>query len=139
MPWPYPAVFRRQALALLGDGLTIRDVAASLGIAESCLHRWRRQQRINQGLAIGFSAADRSELAAAKQRIQGLEQEVAILRKAAAAVDEVVPPKERFRLVAELAAEGVRVRKACSALGVSPSGFYDRRSRSLSSRSIRHA
>ena len=139
MPKPYPAAFRRQALALIDDGRTVRDVAASLGIAESCLHRWKCQQCIDQGFESGTSDADRSELAAARQRIRDLEEEVKILRKAAAAVDEVVPPKERFRLVAELAAEGVRVRRACYALGVSPSGFYDWRSRSPSSRSIRHA
>lgn len=114
MPKPYPAAFRRQALALHDDGRTMRDVAASLGIAESCLHRWWRQHRIDQGLASGLSDADRGALAAAKQRIRDLEEEVTILRKAAAAVEEeVVPPRERFRLVAELAAEGVRVRRAC--------------------------
>lgn len=43
MPKPYPVAFRRQALALLDEGRTVRDVAASLGIAESCLHRWKRQ------------------------------------------------------------------------------------------------
>lgn len=139
MPKPYPAAFRRQALALLDDGRTVRDVAASLGIAESCLHRWRRQQRIEPGVASGVSDADRSALAAAKQRIRDLEEEVMILRKAAAAVEEVVPPKDRFRLVAELAAEGVRVRKACYSLGVSPSGFYGWKARPPSSRSIRHA
>ena len=139
MPKPYPAAFRRQALALLDGGRTVRDVAASLGIAESCLHRWKRQQRVDQGFESGTSDADRSELAAAKQRIRDLEEEVKILRKAAAAVDEVVPPKERFRLVAELAAEGVRVRRACYWFGVSPSGFYDWQARPPSSRSIRHA
>jgi hypothetical protein len=35
-----------------------------------------------------------------------LEDEVKILRKAAAAVEQVVPPKGRFRLVAELVDEG---------------------------------
>ncbi len=103
MPKPYPVAFRRQALALFDESRAVRDVAASLEIAESCLHRWRRQQRIDQGLISGVSDADRSELAAAKQRIRDLEEKVTILRKAAAAVEEVVPPKERFRLVAELA------------------------------------
>ena len=42
-----------------------------------------------------------AELAAARQRIRDLEEEVKILRKAAAAVEVVVPPKDRYRLVAE--------------------------------------
>ncbi len=94
MPKPCPAAFRRQALALLDGGRTVRDVAASLGIAESCLHRWRCQQRIDQGLISGVSVADRSERAAAKQRIRDLGEEVTILRKATAAVEEVVPEEE---------------------------------------------
>ena len=117
MPKPYPAAFRRQAPALLDEGRTVRDVAASLGITESCLHRWKRQQRVDEGLISCVSDAERTELAAAKQRIRDLEEEVKILRKATAAVKEVVPPKERFRLIAELADEEVRVRRACYVLG----------------------
>jgi hypothetical protein len=41
MPRPYPPEFRRRALDLVESGRTVRDVAASLGIAESCLYRWR--------------------------------------------------------------------------------------------------
>ena len=124
MTKPHLAVFRCQALVLLDDGCTVREVGASLGIGESCLHRWKRQQRIDQGLASGLSDADCSALAAAKPRIRDLEEGVKIVRKVAAVVEEVVPPKDRLRLVAELAVEGVWVRAACYALGVSPSGFY---------------
>jgi hypothetical protein len=56
-------------------------------------------------------------------RIAELETEVKILRKAAAAVEKVVPPKARFVLVAEFAAEGVPVKQACLSLGVSRAGF----------------
>ena len=41
--------------------------------------------------------------------------------------------------MAELAIEGVPVKQACLALGVSRSGFYDARTRPLSARSIRQA
>ena len=34
MPRPYPPEFRRRALDLVESGRTVRDVAASLGIAE---------------------------------------------------------------------------------------------------------
>ena len=83
-----------------------------MGIAESCLHRWQRQQLIDQGQAIGGSDADRSELAAAKQWIRDLEEDEKIFRKASAAGEEVVPPPERFHRVAELVPEGVRARRA---------------------------
>ncbi len=50
VPKPYPPEFRRRALDLLESGRSVRDVAASLGIAESCLHRWKRRDLIDRGL-----------------------------------------------------------------------------------------
>ena len=41
--------------------------------------------------------------------------------------------------MAELNGDGVRVRQACYALGVSASGFYEWKTRAPSARSIRHA
>jgi putative transposase len=95
-------------------------VAASLGIAESCLHRWRQRDLIDRGLKPGTASQENAALAAAQQRIRDLEDEVKILRKAAAAVQEVVPPKVRYRLVAELQADGVQIARSCHALAVSP-------------------
>jgi transposase-like protein len=139
VPKPYPPAFRRQALDLVASGRTARDVAASLGIAESCLYRWKSRELIDRGLKAGIGTRESTELAAARRRIRDLEDEVKILRKAAAAVEEVVPPKVRFRLVAELAADGVRVEHACLTLGVSRSGYYEAKSRAPSARAIRHA
>lgn len=140
MPKPYPPEFRRHALDLLNADRSVRDVAASLGIAESCLHRWKSQDLLDRGLKIPTpEQAESTALAAARTRIAELEAEVKILRKAATAVEQVVPPKDRFTLVAELAAEGVSIKQACLSLGVSRSGFYDARARPPSARSIRHA
>jgi putative transposase len=140
MPKPYPPEFRRKALDLVESGRSVREVAAALGIAESCLHRWRSHDLIERGMKAPTAGAVESvALAAANQRIQELENEVKILRKAAAAVEEVVPPKRRFELVTELAGEGIPVKQACLALGVSRSGYYDTRSRPPSARAIRHA
>ncbi|WP_433476385.1 transposase [Spirillospora sp. CA-142024] len=140
MPKPYPPEFRRRALDLLESGRSVRDVAASLGIAESCLHRWKRRDLIDRGLKSPSPAeAESVVLAQARARIAELENEVKILRKAAAAVEQVVPPKARYALVAELAVEGVPVKQACLALGVSRSGFYDARTRPPSARVIRQA
>lgn len=94
MPQKHPAAFRRQSLTLLDDGRTVCDATASLGIAKSCLHRWKRQERIELRSPTGVSDADRSDLAAAKQRVRDLEEEVKILRKAAAAVEDVVPQRD---------------------------------------------
>ena len=139
MPRPYPPEFRQRALDLVRSGRSVPEVAGLLGIAESCLYRWKRQDLVDRGLQPGTSRAESAELVAARQKIRDLEEENKILRKAAAAVQEVVPPKDRYRLVAELHADGVRVRQACYALGVSTSGYYDWKTRAPSARSIRHA
>ncbi len=65
MPKPYPPPFRRRALDLVESGRTVRDVAASLGIAESALHRWRQRDLVDQGRKHGPSSSERTELALA--------------------------------------------------------------------------
>jgi putative transposase len=139
MPKPYPSEFRERALELVRSGRAVVDVAAALGIAQSCLYRWKQQDLIDRGLKSSTGRVASAELSAAHRRIRELEEENKILRKAAAAVEQVVPPKARFRLVDELHADGVRVRRACLAMGVSTSGYYEWKSRSPSIRSIRHA
>ena len=138
MPGPYPPEFRRRALDLAGSGRTVRDVAASLGIAGSCLHRWRHRDLVDHGLKPGATAPGSADLVAARERIRDVEEEVKILRKAAAAVAAVVRPKDRYRLVAGLHAEGVRTGRACHAPGVSRSGYYAW-GRAASPRAIRQA
>ncbi len=140
MPKPYPPEFQRRALDLLETGRSVRDVAASLGIAESCLHRWNTRDLLDRGLTcLTPEQVESAALTAARARIAELETEVKILRKAAAAVEQVVPPKARFALVAELAAQGVPVKQACVSLGVSRAGFYEARGRPPSARTIRQA
>ncbi|MFS0792874.1 transposase [Microbacterium sp. 1P10AE] len=139
MPRPYPSVFRERALKLLRAGRTVADAAVTLGIAQSCLYRWKQQDLIDRGMKPAIGHAPSAELAAANRRIRELEEENKILRKAVAAVEQVVLPKDRFRLVDELHPDGVRIRKACCALGVSTSEYYDWRSRAPATRSIRHA
>jgi transposase-like protein len=75
MPRPYPPEFRRRALDLVESGRTVRDVAASLGIAESCLHRWRRRDLVDRDLKSGATTQESAELAAARERIGDLEEE----------------------------------------------------------------
>lgn len=139
VPEPYSADFRRRAQDLIASGRTVREVAASLGLAESCLHRRKSRDLVDRGLKPGPTRADSAELADARRRIRELEEEDKILRKAAAAVEQVVPQNGRFQLVAELADDGVRVTRACLELGVSRAGYYDWRHRGWSARAIHHA
>lgn len=69
----------------------VRDVAARMGIVESCLHRWKGKQHFEQGPGRGLNDADHRALATAKQQMRDLEMEVKILRRVTAAVEEIVP------------------------------------------------
>lgn len=48
MPRPFPAEFRARAIALVRAGKPISRVAAELGIRQSCLHSWVRQDLIDR-------------------------------------------------------------------------------------------
>jgi transposase-like protein len=62
MPRPYPPEFRQRALDLVRSGRSVPEVADLLGIAESCLYRWKRQDLIDRGLEPGASRAESAEL-----------------------------------------------------------------------------
>ncbi|KOX09742.1 transposase, partial [Nocardiopsis sp. NRRL B-16309] len=65
----YPAEFRRKVLDLVESGRSVADVARDLGISTETVYAWRRQDRIDQGLAPGLTSTEKSELAAANKRI----------------------------------------------------------------------
>jgi hypothetical protein len=76
----------------------VRDVASALGIAKSCLYRWTSRDEVDRGVETLTPAAVQSAaLAAAHAWITELENEVKVLRKAAAAVEEVVQDGTRRR------------------------------------------
>jgi transposase-like protein len=93
VPRPYPPEFRRRALDLVASGRTVRDVAASLGVAESCLYGWKSREMVDRGLKPGTASNESAALGDARRRIRELEDEVKILRAAASAVEKVVPQK----------------------------------------------
>jgi transposase-like protein len=93
MPRPYPPEFRQRALDLVRSGRPVPEVAELLGIAESCVYRWKKQDLTDRGLEPGTSRAESAELVAARQKIRDLEEENKILRKAAAAAGRRCPQK----------------------------------------------
>jgi transposase-like protein len=86
MPRPYPKEFREGAIALARQGdRSIPDIARELGIAESCLRRWVKQDQLDKRERDdGLTSAERDELKALRRENARLKQEKEILRKAAA-------------------------------------------------------
>lgn len=93
MPKRYPDEFRRKVLDLVESGRSVRQVADDLGISDESIYQWRRQDRIDRGLAAGLTSVEKSELAAARRRIRELEDEVAILKRSRELLREPRDPK----------------------------------------------
>src|SRR3954469_2026960 len=70
MPAAKPPEFRRRAVALARAGdQSIARIAADLGIAESCLRRWLRQDDLDTGRrSDGLTSDERKELAELRRR-----------------------------------------------------------------------
>ena len=100
MPPPHPPEFRRRAVELANQrdekGVRVTPVARvarDLGISDSCLRNWIRQDEIDAGSREGLSSGEREELVALRRRARVLETEVEILKRASAyfARENVLP------------------------------------------------
>jgi putative transposase len=131
----YPAEF---SLDLVEAGRSIADVAHDLEISEQTIYTWRPQDRVDRGLVAGLSSSERAELTASRKRIAELEAELAVSRRAVELLKER-SPQRRFAAAEVMAAERMPVQLVCRVLGISESGYYERRTRAPSERSIRHA
>jgi transposase-like protein len=80
-------------LDLVDAGRPVVDVARDLGISAQSIYTWRRQDRIDKGLAPGLTSAEKAELVAAKRRIAELEAELAVHRRTSELLGKAVPPK----------------------------------------------
>jgi transposase len=68
----YPAEFRRKVLDLLAEGRSVACVAHDLNVSDQTSYNWRRQ---NRGEQPGLTTAEKTELAASRQRIVELGTE----------------------------------------------------------------
>jgi putative transposase len=139
VPRTYDAEFRRRVVELVRAGRPVRVVAAELGLAEATVYRWKAQDLIDRGMRPGTSTSEQGELAAAKRRIQELETELALVKRAAALFEEGVRPKATYPVIADLAGQGFSAKQCCRVLGVAASGFFMWRRRAPSARQIRLA
>ncbi|MFE9245119.1 transposase [Nocardiopsis sp. NPDC006938] len=77
----YPDQFRRKVLDLVQSGRSVADVARDLDISTETIYSWRRQDRIDQGLAPGLTSTEKTEL---ERENRELKRANAILKSASA-------------------------------------------------------
>lgn len=87
MSKPYPKEFRDDVVRVArnrGPGVGLEEIASDFGIHFTTLFSWLRKADVEDGKRAGSTVVESVELRAAKQRIKTLEQEVEVLRRAAA-------------------------------------------------------
>ena len=94
MPRPHPPEFRQRSveLARLREKPTAQ-IAADLGISDSCLRGWVRQADIDDGRREGTSTSSQAEIVELRRELRVAKMEVEILKRAAAyfAKENVLP------------------------------------------------
>ena len=141
MPFSYSSEFREMVLDQIRGGRSVAVLARELGMAESTLYRWKRQDRVDRGLVGGTSSSEGALLQAARRRIKELEAELAAVKRASELFgeDRVMRPKDLYPIVEALGAEGHGLKAACRILAVSASGFFYWRHRPMPARAVRRA
>jgi transposase len=85
MPRPHPLEFRQRAVELARErAKPVAQIAEDLGIAESCLRNWMKQDEIDQGKRAGLTTDEHAELVELRRKLRVAEMENEILRRAAA-------------------------------------------------------
>ena len=91
MPKPYPKEFRDDVVRVAqnrDENTTISQIAADFGIHKGTLNKWLRQADIDAGTAdhrkSGATTDEREELRRLRRRNRALEQELEVMRRAAA-------------------------------------------------------
>ena len=97
VPKRYPAEFRRKVLDLVAAGRPVTQIAADLDISDQTIYVWRRQELIDTGQLAGTTSAENAELTAARRRIAELDAEVAIHRRTAQLLGQVMSPRDATR------------------------------------------
>jgi transposase len=69
-------------VSLVRAGQSVTVTAADLGITDTCLYNWVKQDRTDRGEVPGVTTKESRELRSARRRIRELETEVEVLRRA---------------------------------------------------------
>jgi len=90
----YPLDFRRDVVAVARKGeAPLNQIAKDFGVSEASLYNWLKKADVEDGVRPGLTEADAQELRVLKKRNRVLEQEVEILKRAAAYFARELSPK----------------------------------------------
>lgn len=92
---PYPKEFREDVIRVVraqGPDRSLRQIAADFGIHVTTLREWIRRADSDEGARTEVSSDQDRELREANRRIRTLEQEVEVLRRAAAYLSQAHLP-----------------------------------------------
>jgi len=93
MPRPHPKEFRDDVVAVARRGeAPIAQIAKDFGISESCLRNWLHGADLEDGNRPGTTVSESAELRELRRRNRLLEQEVEVLRRAAAYLSQAHLP-----------------------------------------------
>ena len=95
MPKPFPREFREDVIRVYRDSdASMAQVAKEFGISASCLKRWLTIDERSPGSSTGSrrTSSESEALREANKRIQLLEQENEVLRRAAAYLSQAHLP-----------------------------------------------
>lgn len=84
---PYPKEFRDDVVRVAKNrepGVGLDQIAKDFGVHFTTLYSWMKKADIEDGERVGTTTVQSAELREAKRRIRTLEQEVEVLRRAAA-------------------------------------------------------
>jgi transposase-like protein len=94
MPRAFPSEFRDDVVAIARRReVSFAHIAKDFGISESCVQRWVKITEVVDGVKPGQTTAEASENRELKKRVRLLEQENAVLRRAAAYLSQGSLPK----------------------------------------------
>ena len=93
MPKTHPKEFRDDVVAVARRGdAPVSQIAKDFGISDSCLRNWLHAADVQDGDRPGVTAGESAELRELRRRNRLLEQEVEVLRRAAAYLSQAHLP-----------------------------------------------
>ena len=92
MPKQFPTEFRDDVVAIaLKRESSFAQIAKDFGISESCVQRWVKIAEVDGGRRSSVTSSEAAENREQRKRVKLLEQEVEILRCAAAYLSQANP------------------------------------------------